>query len=211
MQRIKSIVFPSLPSTNDWAKQNLHLCSREGITAIRAEEQTAGRGRMGRSWHSPKNTNLYLTLVWFPQSNELLDPITVTHLLAYSVIEVLPELPCMIKWPNDLLCNGKKIAGILCETVTWQDLPTLIVGIGVNVQMSDLSAIDQPATSILLETGELYPIAKLSEQLTAQFQWNVSQHLAGHTIPFLDSFCAAPPITEKGSAIRETTTDSNPV
>lgn len=211
MLPIKSFVFASLPSTNDWAKQNLDCCPMEALTTIRAGEQTAGRGQHGRSWHSPKGDNLYLTLVWFPPStiSQDIEPLIITHLLAYSMIQLFPQLPCRIKWPNDVLCNGKKLAGILCETVPWQDRIAIILGIGINVHMEDVSSIDQPATSIVLETGTWYSVIELHLQLVSQFRQNLCLYLDGQTLPLFDVFCSRDSIKGWASASREKSTPSN--
>jgi BirA family transcriptional regulator, biotin operon repressor / biotin---[acetyl-CoA-carboxylase] ligase len=124
-----------MTSTNDvarnWALQN----APHGSVVI-AEEQTAGRGRMGRSWSAPSGTGLLFSTVLRPRIS---NPQKVTMVGAVAVAEVVAEIvPDMVslKWPNDVLLDGRKVAGILPEAI-WQGdtLAAVILGIGVNVRV----------------------------------------------------------------------------
>ena len=180
--------FDSLPSTNDWAKTHLENLSREALTVITAVTQTQGRGRYGKRWISPPGENLYATFVFFASTQ---DPAQITHLLALSALQLLQEkgITTQIKWPNDLLVNRKKIAGILCETVGNQGI---VIGIGLNVNMSleSLGLIDQPATSILCETGAVQEIPTLISCLAERFSTDLMLYLEQGFTPFASRFQA---------------------
>jgi BirA family biotin operon repressor/biotin-[acetyl-CoA-carboxylase] ligase len=164
--------FKVLDSTNDWAKQGMDQWDREGITLITAEEQTAGRGRFGKKWLSPPGQNLYATFIFFLEESQV-ELSQLVQLLAHSTTKMLKDcgFESTIKWPNDILVNSKKIAGILCEIVTVPDSETrgIILGIGLNVNMpvESLSLIDQPATSLLAESGKTWDIATIVESLSS--------------------------------------------
>lgn len=129
--------------------------AREGAPAgaiVGADEQTAGQGRMGRRWHSPPGGGLYFTMILRPRLGPAELPL-VTLALGVAVadaIQMFTGLPCDLRWPNDVLANGRKIAGILAQM---QD-GAVLAGIGVNVGQADFPPeIREIATSIILETG----------------------------------------------------------
>jgi BirA family biotin operon repressor/biotin-[acetyl-CoA-carboxylase] ligase len=126
--------YGELDSTNTEAKR---LAAR-GVTdpaVVAAESQTAGRGRMGRSFFSPHGTGAYFSFLYTPQK-PLADAVSVTSAAAVAVMRAVRELTglqCGIKWVNDLYLDGKKVCGILCESVSVNDKPQIIVGIGINL------------------------------------------------------------------------------
>jgi BirA family biotin operon repressor/biotin-[acetyl-CoA-carboxylase] ligase len=129
-------VFDSLDSTNEEVRRQAETGAAEGL-AVLAKQQTAGRGRRGRAWESPPG-NLFLSLLLRPQSTPA-QAATLSFLTAVALLEALDlasvpaKLTC--KWPNDVLVNGAKIAGILLESRTGPDgaLGWVTVGIGVNL------------------------------------------------------------------------------
>ncbi|MBI4459060.1 MAG: biotin--[acetyl-CoA-carboxylase] ligase [Acidobacteria bacterium] len=129
-------------------------------TLVLAEEQTAGRGRFGRTWFSERSAGIYLTLILRPELSPSAAPI-LTLLAGVALAEVLQEssgLPMDLRWPNDVLTNGKKCAGILVEmTAEPERIAYVLVGIGVNVNHEripeDLAA---EATSLRLEAGHTF-------------------------------------------------------
>jgi BirA family transcriptional regulator, biotin operon repressor / biotin---[acetyl-CoA-carboxylase] ligase len=103
----------------------------EGLVVV-AEEQTAGRGTKGRAWHSPPGTGLYATFLFRPASGGALVPLVVGVALREAASEIAPDV--RIKWPNDLVWAGRKIAGVLCEGgVDGQGSRFVTAGIGINV------------------------------------------------------------------------------
>ena len=127
--------FETLDSTNDLAKELAARGAPEG-TVVVAETQTGGRGRLGREWNSPPGVGLYVSLVLRPMLPPMeLPQITLTTAVAVvrAVRRVAGVAPG-IKWPNDLLFNGKKLGGILTEMETESDrIRHVVVGLGLNV------------------------------------------------------------------------------
>lgn len=124
-------VYPSLSSTNDTAKQLARQGVREAI--VLAEAQTGGRGRRGRSFFSPRGSGLYWSILL--ARSPLADPALLTAAVAICAAEAIEDLTGLdigIKWVNDLLVHGKKICGILAETVSGTE-PFFVIGIGVNI------------------------------------------------------------------------------
>ena len=136
----------STESTNDNAKE--HLKNQRNLFSVHlAEQQVSGRGRNNKKWVSPHGQNIYLSLGWKSSINHSqLEGLSLA--VATSLISSLKEFTSSdlkIKWPNDLLINGKKISGILIETTDSEDGLDIVIGIGINVHMdeSEGSEIDQ--------------------------------------------------------------------
>ncbi|NLZ93678.1 MAG: biotin--[acetyl-CoA-carboxylase] ligase [Firmicutes bacterium] len=146
-------------STNSWAREMATAGAPEGTLVI-AERQSAGRGRLGRQWCSPQG-GIWLSIILRPQipicQVQLMT--LLTAVVVQETIRKVADLTAGIKWPNDLLYNGRKLAGILTEMSAEKDcLRFLIVGVGLNanVDTNSLPAeIQQQATSLWLETGKL--------------------------------------------------------
>ena len=148
------ICYPRLTSTNDIAKRRAQQGAREG-TVIFAEEQTTGRGRMKRTWLSPRGS-IALSIILYPKLAYLPSLIMVASLSVVHSIERVTGLRAQIKWPNDVLVNNKKICGILIESdVKGSVVDYAIIGIGVNVnlRLSDFPEILPTATSLSHELG----------------------------------------------------------
>lgn len=103
----------------------------EGSVAV-AEEQTAGRGTKGRAWHSPPGTGLYATFIFRPPAGPTLLPLAVGVALREAAAEAAPAV--RLKWPNDLVWEGRKLAGVLCEGgADGRGSRFVLAGIGINV------------------------------------------------------------------------------
>ena len=127
-------VFDSIDSTNAEAKR-LAAGEYSSPTLIVANSQTAGRGRMGRSFYSPAECGLYMSLLYKCDSN-MTDAVSVTTAAAVAVALSLEEASgcsAKIKWVNDVYMNGGKVSGILAESVIFGGEKHIIVGIGVNI------------------------------------------------------------------------------
>lgn len=140
-------VFLEIESTNSYLYKK-SLTSRSGILCL-AEKQTAGRGRRGRDWVSPFGSNLYMSILWrMPLSRAPLEGLSLV--MGIAVVRALKSegfSGIKMKWPNDLLLDGGKIAGILIEMKPpARDFVELVVGVGINLSMPVNSAkmIDQP-------------------------------------------------------------------
>ena len=131
-------VYEEIDSTNTEAKR---MCANgfEGRAIIAAEHQTAGRGRMGRSFYSPADTGAYFSILYTTQ--ELLcDAVRITSAASVAVMRAIRTLTgkqTLIKWVNDLYLNEKKVAGILTEAVSHATSTHIIVGIGINLSTED--------------------------------------------------------------------------
>jgi BirA family biotin operon repressor/biotin-[acetyl-CoA-carboxylase] ligase len=146
-----------LSSTNDRALQWAKEGAPEGAL-VTADEQTGGRGRHGRTWSSPPG-DLYASLVLRPEVvPERLGALGLA--VAVGLREALLPVPGGIdlKWPNDLLVGGRKLAGILCETQWQGGCAAVVIGFGVNVQRRSFpSDLELPATSLALACGKEAP------------------------------------------------------
>src|SRR5215831_2520511 len=126
--------FDSIDSTNLEALRQARAGAAEGVCII-AREQTAGRGRLDRKWHSPRDAGLYLSIILRPRFPLTCWPL-LTLMSAVAVVDALFKtagISADIKWPNDIHVNEKKLCGILSETLETQAGPAVIVGIGVNL------------------------------------------------------------------------------
>jgi len=150
----KVIAYPSLTSTNDIAKREARKGAREG-TVVLAEEQTAGRGRLKRAWLSPRGS-IALSIILHPTPAQLPSLIMLASLAVARCIEKVGGLETQIKWPNDVLINGKKVCGILIESdVRGSAVDYAVIGIGLNVNLlpADFPEIAATATSLSHELG----------------------------------------------------------
>ena len=178
LMKITYYHFLQVDSTNGWAKENSADFQEDTCYVISASEQTGGRGRHKRAWLSPKDVNLYLTFSFFEES---LPPFFFSQLACLALKDLLKEehLAAFIKWPNDLLIENKKIAGILTEIQQIEkkeEEKTLykrlvILGIGFNVNMTEnmLQTISQPATSLFEETKKTYSVPEIRDRFVTQF------------------------------------------
>ncbi len=148
----KILAFDCVESTNTLAKELAKKGAPHGTVVI-ADHQTGGRGRLGRSFQSPKGLGLYMSVILrYPVSPEKL--LHLTCATAVYLREALAEIPGLnpkIKWTNDIICQKKKLAGILTELVTMGQETCAIVGIGLNVCQDStdfLPEIREIATSI---------------------------------------------------------------
>jgi BirA family biotin operon repressor/biotin-[acetyl-CoA-carboxylase] ligase len=142
----------------------------EGAIAV-AEEQTAGRGRLGRPWFAPAGTSLLCSLQLRPEApTERLPELTgVAARACAETIAALTGLEPALKFPNDVLVGGRKVAGILAEARDGRVV--LGIGINVNVPADELpSDVDRPATSLLAETGRELDRAELLAELLERLE-----------------------------------------
>ena len=148
------IYYPRLTSTMEVAKREARRGATEGTVVI-AEEQTAGKGRMKRVWLSPRGS-IALSIILYPGIVYLPSLIMLASLAVVRSIEAITGLRLQIKWPNDVLINGKKVCGILIESEVMGNIVDYsIIGIGVNVNLRlyDFPEIQPTATSLSNELG----------------------------------------------------------
>ena len=149
------LYYPRVSSTMDAARRMADAGITEG-TVILADEQTAGRGRLGRQWLSSPGSSLLLSIILRPSLAKLPQLNMVGGLAALLSIERATGLKPAIKWPNDVLIKGKKVSGILMENVfEGGQLKSAIVGVGMNIRLdvSSYAEISTTATSLMAEWG----------------------------------------------------------
>ena len=165
--------YESIDSTNKRAKEIANV-EKEG-TIIVAEEQIQGKGRLGREWISPRGKGLYMSIILKPH----VDPIKVSRVTligAGAVNKALVNLgiKSQIKWPNDILINGKKVAGILTEIsgeLNMVDYLVMGIGINVNLNKSDIPKdLKDKATSINIEEGKIINRKVLMANILNEFE-----------------------------------------
>ncbi|MBS3903889.1 MAG: biotin--[acetyl-CoA-carboxylase] ligase [Simkania sp.] len=151
-------------STNLWLKEHAPSLSTQMLTVVYADEQTAGKGQHGKKWISPPGLNLYASL-FFCLEKEFSHLSNLSQTLAISCAKTMEELGFLtqIKWPNDLRIEKRKIGGILAEIISMKEVCGVIIGVGININATEneLSSIDQPATSLLVESGMEWDINKV--------------------------------------------------
>lgn len=165
--------FPSIDSTNTKANQ----LAEEGYptgTLVVAERQESGKGRRGRNWASPEGNGIFMTLILKPEINpNNASMLTLVAALAVSkAITKCTGRPAGIKWPNDIVMNGKKVCGILTEMSAQFDYVNhIVIGIGINVHNESFpEELSHMATSLYLELKEHFNRAALIEEILEQFE-----------------------------------------
>ncbi|MCF6132839.1 biotin--[acetyl-CoA-carboxylase] ligase [Flavobacterium wongokense] len=153
------IKLDAIDSTNDYLKQLSKESDLENYTIVMADEQTKGKGQMGAKWVSEKGKNLTVSILVkdIALKNELMFDLNIA--VALSVLKVLKNINIpniSIKWPNDIMSDAKKVAGILIENRRKPDGSfTSVVGIGLNLNQTNFENLPQ-ATSLRCITGEVY-------------------------------------------------------
>ncbi len=159
----KILVYNSTSSTNDIAAEYTKSKDNDGL-AIFAEEQTAGRGRAGTNWHSGQADSILCSIIL---TNCKLNAELLSLTCAVAVAEAIGN-HAKIKWPNDIILSGKKVAGILLESKADNDRPAYIIGIGINCHQSKDDfppELQTTATSIDIETNSTADRISLAKRL----------------------------------------------
>jgi len=170
----KIIYFDTLTSTNTVAKKLAEQGAEHG-TIVVSEEQTSGRGRLGRNWMSPKYKGLWFSIILRPQLNPSQVAI-ITQLGAAAVIQAGLELALdfRVKWPNDIILNEKKICGILTEmSAEINQVHYIVLGIGINANLDPEDFPDElkeKASSIKIETGQQIDRKQLCGKIINYFE-----------------------------------------
>ena len=195
------ITYDTVDSTNNIAKGLVGQSDKEG-TVILADNQTHGKGRLGRTWHSEKNVGIYLsTLLQTSLPPEQISKIAlVAGVAVVQAINEFSRARASLKWPNDILINGKKVAGILTEYSNKKIHSEVILGIGINVNHAHFPiSLQHIATSMAMENGEIFKrlplITFLLNRLDQEYlsflnegisptivQWNLNSDMFGQHI-----------------------------
>ena len=167
-------------STNRLALELGHAGEPEGAIVL-AEEQSAGRGRAGRAWHSERGVGIYVTLLLRPKLAPVQAPILtmMAGLSAHTAVETVTGLAVDLKWPNDLMIRGKKAGGILTEMHAEPGMVRfVVVGIGLNVNQDRLPGeLAGLATSLRQETGKTQSRMELLLRLLREFETDYNRFL----------------------------------
>lgn len=169
----KILSFDSLDSTNAEAIRLAASGGEHGLL-VTAKKQESGKGRRGRSWNSPPGLNIYMTLLLRPLFS--VDKASMTTLvMAASTARAIRQetgLEALIKWPNDIVVNGKKVVGILTEMQLEEDrIGFIVCGVGINVNQEEFSTeLQRTATSLCLECGRKISCEKLMARVMECFE-----------------------------------------
>lgn len=183
--------YQRVGSTNDVALQIARNGAAQG-TLVVAEEQTAGRGRVGRSWNSPPGVSLLFSLVLRPRMapNRVFQLAICGALAVAEVVCQRTHLPVKVKWPNDVLIRGKKLAGVLTETqVDLAGVRFVVLGVGININQAPTDFpedLQGQATSIRAELGRSVSRRHLLQDLLLKFEEIYGQFQDQGLAPFLD-------------------------
>jgi BirA family biotin operon repressor/biotin-[acetyl-CoA-carboxylase] ligase len=169
----KILVFDTVSSTNDTAAQYVNEPDNDWLVII-AEHQTAGKGRAGNKWYSEKGQSLLCSVLLI---NEELNAELLSLTIAVAAAEAIDE-SARIKWPNDIIFYGKKVAGILLESRPNEHGRDYIIGIGINCHQKEFpDELNLAATSIDLETGKICDRILLARRLLSSIEyWIHSAH-----------------------------------
>lgn len=181
-------VYPVTDSTNIQEKQLGETGALHG-TLVVADKQNAGRGRRGRSWESPQGCSIYMSILLRPDFMPDKAPM-LTLVMAYSVEKALKNctgLNVQIKWPNDLIINGKKVVGILTEMSTEIDyINHVVIGVGINVNMESFPMeIEEKATSLRIEAGCMIQRSQIIAEIMRQFEQDYEKFLETEDLSWL--------------------------
>jgi BirA family biotin operon repressor/biotin-[acetyl-CoA-carboxylase] ligase len=177
----KLYYYESVTSTMEIARRLAQERASEGAVVI-ADRQTAGRGRLGRIWLTPES-NLAISIILYPAPGNLPKLIMIASVAVVRAIKEVTGISAQVKWPNDVLINGKKVCGILIENEWKGNMPSFsIIGIGINTNLNPVSypEITTPVTSLLHERGRkvsrprlIYSLLSELEKLYLQAQNNI--------------------------------------
>ncbi|MBR4015975.1 MAG: biotin--[Anaerotignum sp.] len=186
--------YPETDTTNHRIRELALEGAPEGTLAV-AEKQTAGRGRLGRHWEAPAGTGIWMSLLLRP--NIVPAEASVLTLLAgialTEAVQDVTGLSPAIKWPNDILLNGKKLAGILTEMdCEMSQVHFIVSGMGINVNTAEFpEELRDIATSLYLESGRTFSRRQLLQRVLECFEGLYHEFLqAGSFSPFLERYRA---------------------
>jgi len=186
--------FDSIDTTMREAAQLARDGCPEG-TVVTAAQQTAGRGRLGRTWLSEPGGGLYVSLVLRPDIAAGAAPVLtlVVGLGVAEAVQTQTGMSCDIRWPNDILIGERKCAGILVEMETDQErVAHVIVGVGLNLNYKDFGPdLENLATSLLIETGRRFEADSILQPMLDAIRDNYEIYLDRGKEPVLDAFSRA--------------------
>jgi BirA family biotin operon repressor/biotin-[acetyl-CoA-carboxylase] ligase len=184
------VLHGKIDSTNEAARERAETGAPAG-TIVVCREQTAGRGRAGRDWYSPRDAGLYLSMILRPR--DLSHPAPVSILAGLGVVERLDAafsgLRPALKWPNDIVASGRKLGGVLAEASWSEARPRyLVIGVGINVRALGRAAppdVLERATSLATELDRKVPLVEVADA----------------AIEGLETWLREPPVTLAGTVL----------
>lgn len=184
----RTIIYDrEMDSTNTRAKALAREGAKEGTLVI-TDVQTQGRGRLGRVWQAPEGTNILMSLILKPNV-PIAECSQLSIVSALALCDVLKEqtgLEVSIKWPNDLVIHGKKVCGILMELCHDQEGHySVILGVGINVNVTSFPDDLPYATSLYLESGRKYDRESIIRQFLKHFEVDYKKFQETKNILFL--------------------------
>lgn len=187
--RFKTVkILESVGSTNDEGKRLLSSKEvDEGV--LIAKEQVSGKGRRGRNWASPKDKGIFMSMMLRPD----IEPIHASMLTLLAGLAVVKgidkvcQIQAQIKWPNDVVVNGRKVCGILTEMSAEMDyIHYVVVGIGINVNQDEFpEELSEIATSLKLETGQMMNRPELIGEIIEAFENLYNQFIREKDLSFV--------------------------
>lgn len=178
--------FDTIDSTNIKAKELAGLGEKDG-TVIISEEQTSGRGRLGRHWISPKYKGIWMSIILKPEINPMYAS-RVTLIAAAAVYRAALQsgIKTLIKWPNDIVINNKKVCGILTEmSAELNKIHYLVIGLGINVNTEETDFPDElktTATSLRISKGIVIDRKTLVADILNNFELLYNEFIKEHSI-----------------------------
>ncbi|MCP4137343.1 MAG: biotin--[acetyl-CoA-carboxylase] ligase [bacterium] len=164
------ITLETIDSTNNYLKKHPELLD-ENFFTVQALMQTGGRGRYARNWISKPGLDLTFSTVFIPNNTENLATITFyAGLAVYRALFHYVDRKLKLKWPNDIYYNGRKLGGILCETI-FRGEPRVIVGVGININSDDYPPeIAEKAISLKEITGKEFELSSILSDILEQLK-----------------------------------------
>ena len=186
------IRLESCDSTNEEAKRRARDGAPEGTVVI-AEEQTAGKGTKGRKWFSPRGAGLTLSVILRPGMDVSVSLLPLAAgLAAREAIERASGVEAKLRWPNDLVWNGKKLGGVLCESgLSGFQLRFSVVGLGINLTQTDADfpeALRGRAVSLYQAAGGLVDRESLLGAFLEELDLAIAPILEKRTLDIVDEF-----------------------
>lgn len=189
------IFLTEVDSTNSYASSLLKNVNPPEGTVVYTSNQTQGRGQRGNSWKAEPSRNITLSLILKPTFLSVEKAFYLSKIAALAIHDVLTELAppgqidIKIKWPNDILLNRKKTAGILIENSFKENsMANCVTGIGLNVNQEDFGELNASATSLLKELSRRFDLEELMERLFVHYEKRYLQLKAGRFAQLNDDY-----------------------
>ncbi|OOB80373.1 MAG: biotin--[acetyl-CoA-carboxylase] ligase [Epulopiscium sp. Nuni2H_MBin003] len=184
------IKLDEVDSTNLEIKRRLETAELDEGTIVLADMQNLGKGRLGRVWNSPKGVGIWLSILLYPDLSPTQIP-TLTLVAGLSMAQAIQAVTAqnvLIKWPNDLVLNNKKICGILSELVV-HPKKAVIIGIGVNVNTTNFDESLPHASSLYLECNKKFKRQDIIDKFINIFDKLYNEYIMQKDFtPFIDTY-----------------------